>query len=94
MSDVTECEGTWPEQNAVDAWVERHSIEADFKQLMELKRNVSEYRVVIQKELESQKIKLLPWWRKDKLGWPIETVKGRYVSNFIRIVMMNIRKLF
>jgi hypothetical protein len=34
-----------------------------------------------------------PWWRKDKLGWPIETIEGRPIRNFIRIICLNIRKL-
>jgi hypothetical protein len=34
----------------------------------------------------------VPWWRKDGLGWPIETVKGKPISNFIRLVVQNIRK--
>lgn len=35
----------------------------------------------------------LPWWRKDKLGWPIETFKGRPLLSLIRIICQNIRKL-
>lgn len=35
----------------------------------------------------------LHWWRKDKDGWPIETVKGHPFSAFIRIVCQNLRKL-
>ena len=35
----------------------------------------------------------LPWWRKDKNGWPIETIKGRPFSACIRIVCQNLRKL-
>lgn len=35
----------------------------------------------------------LPWWKKDKYGWPIETIKGRPVSGFVRIVLQNIRKI-
>lgn len=34
-----------------------------------------------------------PWYRTDKLGWPIETVNGKRFSNFIRIVLQNIRKI-
>jgi hypothetical protein len=34
-----------------------------------------------------------PWWRKDKLGWPIELNRDRHVHNFIRIVCQNIRKI-
>jgi len=39
--------GTWPEQNAVDAWFEKHS--------MELKSAVTEYRTEIQKELDIER---------------------------------------
>lgn len=35
----------------------------------------------------------LKWYKKDKLGWPIEKIKGRPVFNFIRIVFQNIRKI-
>jgi hypothetical protein len=42
---------------------------------------------------EEKRIKLLPWWRKDALGWPIETFKGNPVKSVMRIVCQNIRKL-
>lgn len=38
-------------------------------------------------------IETLSWWRKDKYGWPIETVKGRPFSNLCRLVCQNIRKI-
>lgn len=38
-------------------------------------------------------MKSLPWYRKDKFGYPIETFKGKPVSSFIRIVCQNIRKI-
>ena len=44
-------------------------------------------------EQQQQRFARLPWWRKDKLGWPIETVKGRRVLNLLRIVCQNIRKV-
>lgn len=34
----------------------------------------------------------LPWWRKDRLGWPIETFVGRPVKSALRIFFQNIRK--
>lgn len=34
-----------------------------------------------------------PWYRTDKLGWPIETVEGKRFDNFTRIVLQNIRKI-
>jgi len=37
--------------------------------------------------------KVLPWWRKDALGWPIETFKGKPVKSAIRIICQNIRKV-
>lgn len=40
-----------------------------------------------------ESFKQLHWWRKDSLGWPIETFKGRPISSFIRIVCQNIRKV-
>lgn len=33
-----------------------------------------------------------PWWRKDKYGWPIEYEIGRPVKNFIRLVILNLKK--
>ena len=36
---------------------------------------------------------LPPWYRRDSYGWPIETIQGRPVHNFIRIVLQNIRKV-
>jgi hypothetical protein len=38
-------------------------------------------------------MKELPWYRKDKLGWPIETYKGNKFRSFIRLVFQNIRKI-
>jgi len=35
----------------------------------------------------------LPWWRKDKLGWPIETFRGHPFHSFIRLICQNIRKI-
>jgi hypothetical protein len=35
----------------------------------------------------------IPWWRKDSLGYPIETYKGKPVKSFFRIVIQNLRKL-
>lgn len=37
--------------------------------------------------------KVLPWWRKDAQGWPIETFKGKPVKSAIRIICQNIRKV-
>jgi len=34
-----------------------------------------------------------PWWRKDYLGWPIETIRGKPVKNALRIFVQNIRKI-
>ena len=44
--------------------------------------------------IEYQSARLaLPWWHKDKLGWPIETFKGKPVKSAIRIICQNIRKI-
>ena len=45
---MTEC--TWPEQNAVDAWLEKHGIVVPFAVSMELKKAVTEYRIKVQNE--------------------------------------------
>lgn len=37
-------------------------------------------------------VKDLPWYRRDRHGWPIETYPNRPVHNFIRITCQNIRK--
>ena len=37
--------------------------------------------------------RVLPWWRKDALGWPIATFKGKPVKSAIRIICQNIRKV-
>jgi len=37
--------------------------------------------------------KIYSWWQKDKNGWPIEQTVGHPFSNFIRIIIQNIRKL-
>ena len=36
---------TWPEQDAVDAWLKKHSIEVGNKESMELKTSVTKYRI-------------------------------------------------
>ena len=35
----------------------------------------------------------LSWWRKDALGWPIETFKEQPVKSATRIICQNIRKV-
>ena len=35
-----------------------------------------------------------PWYKLDKLGWPIETFKGKPIKSFLRIIIQNFRKLF
>ena len=35
----------------------------------------------------------LPWWRKDRHGWPIETFKGKPVKSAMRLICQNIRKM-
>ncbi len=37
--------------------------------------------------------KTVPWWRKDRYGWPIETFKGKPVKSAMRLLFQNIRKL-
>ena len=43
--------------------------------------------------LNPESIKKLPWWRKDKYGWPIETVKDHLIKSWVRILCQNIRKI-
>jgi hypothetical protein len=35
-------------------------------------------------------INKLPFYKKDKCGWPIETIKGKPIDNFIRFVIHGI----
>ena len=35
----------------------------------------------------------VPWYRKDKYGFPIETVEGERFGTFVRILLQNIRKI-
>jgi hypothetical protein len=35
----------------------------------------------------------LPWFLIDKDGWQIETVRGRRLKSFLRILVQNIRKI-
>lgn len=37
--------------------------------------------------------KHMPWWRKDKYGWPIELTIGQPINNFIRVLCLNLQKL-
>ena len=37
--------------------------------------------------------RVFPWWCRDRLGWPIETFKGKPVKSAIRIICQNIRKI-
>ena len=38
-------------------------------------------------------VKDLPWYRKDKLGWPIETFNDKPFKSFVRLFLQNIRKV-
>lgn len=40
-----------------------------------------------------QYVDSLPWWAKDKHGWPIELIEDRPMKSLFRIVFQNIRKL-
>ena len=42
---------------------------------------------------KSDEPKQYPWWRKDRHGYPIEYVKGRWFSNLVRTVCQNLRKI-
>ena len=64
---MSEGNQTWPEQNAVDEWCEKHAakgplgswyIYADFSILMELKKAVTAYRLTVEKERDALKAKL------------------------------------
>lgn len=44
---------TWPEQDVVDQWLEKHAIKVDFKQAMELKEAVTAPRIQVQEQLQA-----------------------------------------
>jgi len=48
---------TWPEQDAVEEWLERYFLKVEHNAKMELKDAVTVYRLKIQDELESLKSK-------------------------------------
>lgn len=48
-------QATWPEQNAIDAWLEKHGIEVSFQAAMELKEAVTTPRREVQHELDQFK---------------------------------------
>ena len=67
---MSEGNQTWPEQNAVDEWCEKHAakgplgswyIYADFNILMELKKAVTAYRITVDKERDALKAKQTRW---------------------------------
>lgn len=37
--------------------------------------------------------RVMPWWRTDRDGRPIETFMGRPIQSFVRIVLQNLRKI-
>ena len=55
--------GSWPEQDAVDAWIEKHKLDIDRGILFELKKNVTAYRLLLQEKLSlfSDSIKQVEW---------------------------------
>ena len=44
--------------------------------------------------LENLRIARMPWYLKDADGWPIERIYGQHIQNFLRVVILNFRKLF
>ena len=58
--------GTWPEQNAVDAWLEKHGVKVEFSAAMELKEAVTAYRIQVQRLLEAEKEERRHQWDKRK----------------------------
>jgi hypothetical protein len=55
---MRDCCGTWPEQNAVDAWLEKHGIEVERKVRLELKEAVTECRLRIQEERDGLRARI------------------------------------
>lgn len=36
----------------------------------------------------------LVWWKKNSLGYPIEKIKGRPITNFFRMLFGNLNKIW
>ena len=77
---MSEGNQTWPEQNAVDEWCEKHAakgplgswyIYADFNILMELKKAVTAYRITVDKERDALKARVVELEQSDN-----ETIKA------------------
>ncbi len=60
--------------------------------------NVAQYPAptaeeLMQSEKSRERMKNLPWYMKDKYGWPIERPIDRPIFSFVRVVVQNIRKV-
>ena len=82
--EMSEGNQTWPEQNAVDEWCEKHAakaaigswcIYADFSILMELKEAVTAYRITVDKERDALKARVTEL-EAARTWQPIETFYG------------------
>ena len=66
---------------------------ADAPQMPNPQTDVAASGIVSSGGLNPESIKKLPWWRKDKYGWPIETVKDHLIKSWVRVLCQNIRKI-
>jgi len=73
---------TWPEQNAVDEWLEKYQIKVpDRKSEMELKEAVTKWRLQIQAERDAARAELEEWKRQgtmmaNQLGYVLPMAIG------------------
>lgn len=54
-------EGTWPEQDAVDAWLKKQGIDLPHKETLELKEAVTAPRLDLQRRLAAEKVNYKGW---------------------------------
>ena len=66
---------SWPEQDAVDAWLKKNEVEIAHPQSLELKEAVSEYRIQMQRKYRMQIAKYESAIRALECHYPNENLK-------------------
>jgi hypothetical protein len=44
--------------------------------------------------MNKEDIKKLPWYLKDRYGWPIEYYEGKIILSLTRIIIQNVMKIY
>lgn len=97
LDDLVEKMGS--EKGEVEYWFEEVEISSDGKRKLEgdWSVEIEEEVVLYDGEMSADEAGMnfdhLPWWKKNRFGWPIETVENRPVLNFFRIICQNLRKV-